>query len=126
MLQQLSKVSVKNYYVALFLLQFSLPLIIIFRPFILIKIPNFLINEIKPGSIAQFDRTVLPSAPQAAINAFSVAPTETDGNLKITNQTFFSFCNYNPSLSEIFLRQINGYQLVDFPIAQPPGNETIF
>ena len=41
-------------------------------------------NEIKSkisGSIAQFDSMVLPSAPQAAINAFSVAPTETDGNL---------------------------------------------
>ena len=57
---------------------------IIFRLFILIEIPNFLKNEIKSkisGSIAQFDSMVLPSAPQAAINAFSVAPTETDGNL---------------------------------------------
>ena len=43
-----------------------------------------MINEIKSkisGSIAQFDSTVVPSAPHAAINAFSVAPTEIEGNL---------------------------------------------
>ena len=36
------------------------------------EIPNFLINDIKSkisGSVAQFDSTVFPSAPQAAINA---------------------------------------------------------
>ena len=48
------------------------------------KLPNFFKKEIRSkisGSIAQLDSTVFPSAPHAAINAFSVAPTEIDGNL---------------------------------------------
>ena len=46
--------------------------------------PNFFKNDIKSkisGSIAQLDKIVLPLAPQAASNAFSVAPTEIDGKL---------------------------------------------
>ena len=40
------------------------------------------------GSIAQFERTVLPSAPKAARIAFSVAPTEIEGNLILVHFKF--------------------------------------
>ena len=46
--------------------------------------PSLFKNKIKSrisGSIAQFWRIVFPFAPYAARIAFSVAPTETDGNL---------------------------------------------
>ena len=59
-------------------------LIIIFLPSILILQPNFLKNFIRSiisGSIAQFNKVVVPRAPKAARIAFSVAPTEIEGNL---------------------------------------------
>ena len=52
--------------------------------FDLILHPIFFKKEIKSlisGSIAQFDRIVFPFACAAAIIAFSVAPTEIEGNL---------------------------------------------
>ena len=53
-------------------------------PFKFIFAPNFLKNFIKSlisGSIAQFFKIVLPLALKAANSAFSVAPTDTVGNL---------------------------------------------
>ena len=61
-----------------------LPTTVIFLPEILILLPSFFKNNIKSkisGSIAQLNKTVVPLAPKAASKAFSVAPTETDGNL---------------------------------------------
>ena len=55
----------------------------IFLPDIFILQPNFLRNLIRSwisGSIAQFNSIVFPLAPYAANIAFSVAPTEIDGN----------------------------------------------
>ena len=67
-----------------FSLILSVPAIIIFLPITLITLPNFFKKFIRSktsGSIAQFDRVVIPFALKAASKAFSVAPTEMDGNL---------------------------------------------
>ena len=117
----------------IFSFTFFLPLIIIFRLFILIEIPNFLKNVIKSkisGSIAQFDSMVLPSAPQAAINAFSVAPTEIDGNLILLPiRPFLASAIIYPSLIFIFapnfFKANKCISTGRVPIAQPPGNETL-
>ncbi len=55
----------------------------IFLPEIFILPPIFFRKEIKSiisGSIAQFVSSVFPLAPKAASKAFSVAPTDTEGN----------------------------------------------
>ena len=65
------------------MLVFGMPLINIFLFLILMVPPNLfkkLIKSMISGSIAQFDSSVLPFAPNAASIAFSVAPTEIIGN----------------------------------------------
>ena len=63
-----------------------LPLMIIVLPRDVILTPNFFKNKIKSlisGSIAHFFNIVFPLAYEAANKAFSVAPTEIDGNFII-------------------------------------------
>ena len=88
---------------------------VIFLFDILILQPSFFKNFTKSrisGSIAQFDRTVSPLALKAANKAFSVAPTEIEGNLIFAPvKPFFASAIIYPSLIFIFapsfLKQIN-------------------
>ena len=101
-------------------------------PFKEISAPRFLRNFIKSfisGSIAQFFKIVLPLALKAASNAFSVAPTEIEGNFIVAPfRTFFAWAKMYPSLILIFApsffkaNKCRSTGLV--PIAHPPGKET--
>ena len=94
--------------------------------------PSFFKNKIRSkisGSIAQFERTVFPSAPQAANIAFSVAPTEIEGNFILAPfNPFFASAIIYPSLIFIFAPSFfkaNKWRSTGLvPIAHPPGKET--
>ena len=79
--------------------------------------------------MAQFFKTVFPLALYEASNAFSVAPTEIDGNLiSVPFSPFFASAIIYPSFIFIFApsffkaNKCKSTGLV--PIAQPPGKET--
>ena len=106
--------------------------IIIVLLLILILAPNFFRKNIKSlisGSIAQFFKIVFPLAFKDASKAFSVAPTDNDGNLIVVPfNPFDASANIYPSFILIFApsffnaNRCKSTGLV--PIAHPPGKET--
>ena len=94
--------------------------------------PNFFKNEISSkisGSIAQLSKIVFPFALYVASKAFSVAPTEIEGNLILVPiKPFLASAIMYPFL--IFILAPNFFKANKckstglVPIAQPPGNDT--